>query len=451
MDNLSIFATGLVALALATILQPFRSWLSDLVLQKYMLFFLLPLFVLLSWPRETFEAFREGEDFGWLRVARIILFVGFLAVTGLITLHRKQLLVVPRSNILKIFALYTLFAGFSAFYSKEPLQSLWKAFELFVILIFSIQIYNTRINPVLHAKLLTNAMLYISFAFCLMSIVGGILAPDRAWSVGLSGTAKPSMSGVVPMINSNMLGQLGGILGLTGIFRLLTLPKTLTWGDWLLPIVGMTTLILAYSRTCLLTFAVLFLIMVVYLRRWWLLLFSAFLLVLGIGIFLDPIIIYLARGQSAEQLASVSGRTEIWKASLAMWQTSPWIGHGYFVGQKYVEMSLGNNAKFLTATADNTYIETLVNLGIVGFGLIVGFVVFVIRLTWLVLYKFLKLNIKNIIPIAVTLSIFIGFIIIRSLTASSFQVLHYNLLFLMIAVAALHLLNRSLQSRVYPH
>lgn len=437
MNSLTIFAFGALALATASALQPIRGWLKDLLSQRYLMIFIVPIMILFGWPRDNMEAFRDGDDLGILRVVRMVLFLGFFVLT-LIAILPKQRLSVPRSGVLALFALYTLLAALSALYSMEPLQSLWKAFELIVIVMFAAVLYaQHKFRPWLVVGL-TNALLYLAFSLCLMSLVGAVLAPELAWrDFGLTGLGVRSMSGVVPMLNPNMLGQLGGIVGLVGILRLLT-PGSRMMGDWLISAVGVLILFLAYSRTSLIAFAFLLFLLLILLRRQ-----NILLLVLPIMFFLAPVFYdfifdYFARGQNVEQLASFTGRTLMWEAALEAWWESPWLGHGFFVGHKYVEYGKG----FL-ATTDNTYVETLVNLGVAGLVLIVAFAMGVLRLALRVL-KASRDRKSEMLPTAITLFIFVTFILMRSLTASSFQVLHHNLLFFTVAISALLIMDNFL-------
>jgi len=440
MSNLIIFASGLALLAFVSVFQPLREWLSDLLSQRYMLLCILPIFVLFGWPIDDLESYRVGNDLGWQRVARIILFTSFFGLTAISILYRRSF-IFPRSRVFAIFALYILFAAASAIYSPEPLQSLWKAFELLVLLMFASSLYARHIsNPENNVVEVTNALLYLVFSLCLMSLAGGFLAPEIAWrDFESAGFGVRSMSGVVPMINPNTLGQLGGIVALVGMFRLLISAGTRIGkaGDWFVLFVGFLTLLLAYSRTSLVAFILLFVLLLFLLRRYDLLLLAVPAVLLVWALFLNDILEYMARGQDAEQFASMSGRTHMWEAALDAWYQSPLLGHGFYVGHKDVQIS---NGKFLE-TVDSTYVETLVNLGAVGFALIAAFTFGVLHLAWQV-FKKIRNKRRDMLPTAIVLFIFVGFIVVRSFTASSFQVLHYNLIFLMVAIVALYILKR---------
>lgn len=78
---------------------------------------------------------------------------------------------------------------------------------------------------------------------------------------------------------------------------------------------------------------------------------------------------YLARGQTAQQMAELSGREEMWTAQWNSFLGSPWIGHGYFVssstGELYVWYFWSN------WTAHNFWLQLLVTTGVVGCSLMI--------------------------------------------------------------------------------
>jgi len=75
--------------------------------------------------------------------------------------------------------------------------------------------------------------------------------------------------------------------------------------------------------------------------------------------------------------------------------------------------------------------------------LIVAFAMGVLRLALRVL-KASRDRKSEMLPTAITLFIFVTFILMRSLTASSFQVLHHNLLFFTVAISALLIMDNFL-------
>jgi O-antigen ligase len=78
---------------------------------------------------------------------------------------------------------------------------------------------------------------------------------------------------------------------------------------------------------------------------------------------------YLQRGESAEQLSTLTGRTELWQALWASWKDSPIIGHGYFVTSRvgWIDVWTGP----MNRTGHNALVQIVVSTGLVGLGLFV--------------------------------------------------------------------------------
>jgi O-antigen ligase len=74
---------------------------------------------------------------------------------------------------------------------------------------------------------------------------------------------------------------------------------------------------------------------------------------------------FAARGQNQQGLTTLTGRTVIWERALTYWQGQPWIGHGYYAGHR---IGLASQFELLAgySNIDNTWIETLVDVGLLG-------------------------------------------------------------------------------------
>ena len=284
-----------------------------------------------------------------LRIARISFFIGIFFHLLVEFAIKPSRILLPRSPVLLLFLVYIIYATFSVFYSVDPIQSLWKSFELLVVLLFVTRLWDTfknskRVKPKVAAKQLANSLTYIIFGISVLSIVGGILVPDRAWrSIGTYGLMINSMNGVVPSINANNLGQMGGTLAFIGISRLMLSRTKAITGDWMLIGVGLFTLLLAYSRTSLITFLVfLFLLLIMAGRK--IFITPILILYLGGSYFLsDRILQYLHRGQSFEQFKSLSGRVYTWERAIEFWKENPWLGHGFYAGHKKLSLTFPGN------------------------------------------------------------------------------------------------------------
>ena len=76
-------------------------------------------------------------------------------------------------------------------------------------------------------------------------------------------------------------------------------------------------------------------------------------------------------GKSEEQIQNASGREALWTAYIKGWLESPIIGHGFIVGEKGAVAA--KYMAFATNTAHNMIISVLVNTGLIGLFLWIGF------------------------------------------------------------------------------
>ncbi len=84
---------------------------------------------------------------------------------------------------------------------------------------------------------------------------------------------------------------------------------------------------------------------------------------------------FLQRGQTAQQFDSLSGRTVIWKAAYQVWQHNQTFGLGYYSGHRLGIPGLQQTQ----SNIDNTWLETLVDVGIIG---LIPLALFAITGTW---------------------------------------------------------------------
>jgi len=72
---------------------------------------------------------------------------------------------------------------------------------------------------------------------------------------------------------------------------------------------------------------------------------------------------FLQRGQTTQGLDTLSGRTVIWDAARHTWEQNRTFGLGYYTGHRLAIPGLNVEQ----SNIDNTWLETLVDVGIVGF------------------------------------------------------------------------------------
>lgn len=86
----------------------------------------------------------------------------------------------------------------------------------------------------------------------------------------------------------------------------------------------------------------------------------------------DAIFNFVFYGHDQESIEGGTGRYEIWNEFIKGWQLSPWLGHGYMVGERNLAMMGGQTEIF---SAHNGYLSVLVNTGIIGSAMFLAFLV----------------------------------------------------------------------------
>ena len=154
---------------------------------------------------------------------------------------------------------------------------------------------------------------------------------------------------------------------------------------WFVPVMllcgGM--LLLTRSRSCILLTAAVLLPLLMRIYRAWLVV--AILLAAGllaavwpfsrtVASLPDTVTDYMMRGQTSEDMYTVSGRTELWTIAVDSFQDAPIIGHGYYVMTRTGSMRVWGAERW--QTAHNTYLHVITGLGLFGFALLCWALIF---------------------------------------------------------------------------
>lgn len=78
----------------------------------------------------------------------------------------------------------------------------------------------------------------------------------------------------------------------------------------------------------------------------------------------DSIAAYMMRGQSADELAGLSGRTEMWSIAWKSFQDSPIFGHGYYIMTSTGFFEVWGKLQW--QTAHNAFLHVVTGLGLMG-------------------------------------------------------------------------------------
>jgi O-antigen ligase len=216
--------------------------------------------------------------------------------------------------------------------------------------------------------------------------LGAWLWPSEALQP-LPGLIGVQLRGVAPQISDNSVGTLAAILSLVALSRLLNRAPGRAGRAFyaVLFALGLVTMALAQARSAILGFLIGLALLLYFSRRIGLIAFIAVAAVLLYAFTSANVLTeqYMRRGQSADLFNSLSGRTDWWKSGWHEFVKSPWAGMGAYTARFTVLAKVGNRD---ASTVHNTYLETLLGVGIIG--LIPVLAVFV--WTWRLLIRKLR-------------------------------------------------------------
>lgn len=201
----------------------------------------------------------------------------------------------------------------------------------------------------------------------LLSIwLGAVVWPSVAFQPA-GGVIGVQLQGVLPIIADNGVGHVSAILAVVALSRFLRIPHRRSSRVFYLTIFGIAliTMALAQTRSAILGFFVGTLLLLYFSKRIGALtcvLLAVVLLFLATsaGSFFEE---YMRRGQDADEVASLSGRTDWWEFGWTEFQKRPWTGMGAFTARFTVLAKFGDQE---VSTVHNTYLEAALGVGIIG-------------------------------------------------------------------------------------
>lgn len=103
----------------------------------------------------------------------------------------------------------------------------------------------------------------------------------------------------------------------------------------------------------------------------------------GAVAFQNQVLDWLQAGTEERDLSTLNGRTLIWEQALAPMAESPWLGHGPLVFDtrfRWQELGLSDDAGH--SNSHNQFIQTLLERGWLGLGILTVFVLLLLRAAW---------------------------------------------------------------------
>lgn len=323
---------------------------------------------------------------------------------------------------------YAVLAMFSALYSVSPLISALKGFEVFVLVMTGIHLAG-QLRTLADVRWLVDTLALIILVLVVSALIGAVVLPSQAFPATLLGAT--ILQGVAPVINANTLTQFSVFIALLCfIYAFNGGSERRGQSNWIVFGVALVAVILSHSRTSIFSGAVALVAVLFFSGRKSL----AIAATAGgsIAWFATEFLAsYLMRGQSEEQFMSFSGRMVGWERTWDIVAESPIVGHGFYAAQRVL---LGSS------TVDSTYMDVLIGLGFVG---LVALLIPVAITAWSFLvtipgkkdlpaYRLLWLELMSLFVI----------ILVRSVTAPTFQVMHPNLVMFMVLIVSVAALRR---------
>ena len=318
--------------------------------------------------------------------------LGFLALGILVVLfisakYRFTFLTELTSGALGIFFVFSLWGAVSTLWSTSPAVTLYKSVEYGTMLILfavtaSLIRYGAR-EPYKRLFALKGIFDWNWFLIflSLVSVYLGLLIWPEYGIIPNKSMLGYQFQGALPAISSNGVGQLAAIMAIVALVRVLLKP-----GARLIyvPLFAFSfiTMILAQSRSPMLAFVLAVVLVLVVSHRFRLLAIFASLVGVVALVYSQTIFEFLRRGQSDQELMTLTGRTKFWESSLQAVRESPLTGYGAYAGGRNVVHGPVTSGDGPT-TVHSLWVEILVDTGIVGLLLIlVG-----LSATWLWMFK----------------------------------------------------------------
>jgi O-Antigen ligase len=246
--------------------------------------------------------------------------------------------------------------------------------------------------------------------------LGVVLFPGQALLYYTNAPLHVQIQGAYPQFSSNGVGELGVILALWSLGRVVS-----PGPDRLRPAVGVpmaalgtVTLVAAQFRTGYVIAAVGAALLLAFRGQKVL-----SVLAVSIAIFAsvwggridDRAEPFLLRGQTRTQASELSGRRYFWSQAMPVWRRSPVFGRGLVTGTRFEVLAPAGFT--YTSTIHSTWVEALVGTGVVGVGLLAASLLVV---CWRAFGELFRRG-GTVVP-----ALLLAAITIRTITGSTFEI-----------------------------
>jgi len=355
--------------------------------------------------------------------------VGLMLIVGLILCarllsDRTKWLSVLFSGTLGILVLYPLLSMVSTLWSVRPSWTFYKSVEYLVDLAAIAAVIAT-VRSLQEYRKLVNWTWTLLGLLVATAWLGAIFDPADALLGGQTlGPLTVRLEGVMPSVDANSIGEICAILALVALNRMLNGPKVKQNRGWYAALfaVSLVTLFVSQTRAAMLAFVIGLALLLILLRRAWLVLAFgavsgfAVLIALSFTNFGRTFSNFLLRGQSVQSVQGLSGRMDVWQASFDAFLQRPWTGYGGFAGSRFVVLP-GIASQGSASSALSTYVDSMLDLGIWGPALLA---VVVVAMVWFMFRATRGHYVRSADrPLAVEMFVVFAVILVRSVVTSN--------------------------------
>jgi O-antigen ligase len=320
--------------------------------------------------------------------------------------------------------LYPLLAMVSTLWSVRPSWTFYKSVEYLVDLA-AVAAVIAAVRSLQEYRKLVNWTWTLLGLLVATAWLGAIFDPADALLGGQTlGPLTVRLEGVMPSVDANSIGEICAILALVALNRMLNGPKVKQNRGWYAALfaVSLVTLFVSQTRAAMLAFVIGLALLLILLRRAWLVLAFgavsgfAVLIALSFTNFGRTFSNFLLRGQSVQSVQGLSGRMDVWQASFDAFLQRPWTGYGGFAGSRFVVLP-GIASQGSASSALSTYVDSMLDLGIWGPALLA---VVVVAMVWFMFRATRGHYVRSADrPLAVEMFVVFAVILVRSVVTSN--------------------------------
>ncbi|PND53794.1 MULTISPECIES: O-antigen ligase [Rhodococcus] len=272
-------------------------------------------------------------------------------------------------------------AGLSSLWSVDPRLTILKLVPL-VATYLCLAKLSTLYDSV---QEMIGGIIAVAHAILIATLIQLVIWPSRTYSTDIFGE-EPRIHSVLPAIASNLFGLVAGI-GIAAVCLKIG-PKWTTRAPWSVLLVVVYFLLLLGTRSRVVTAVSLIIIIACLVRAMhrsqnaniigW---FAATAAVAGgwwawtredIRVTVTD---FVVRGQDAQGLSTLTGRTVVWDRVPALIEGDEWWGWGYYSGHR-VGLPARDSLFRGYSNLDNTWLESVVGVGIIGTAGLAAFMIF---------------------------------------------------------------------------